>query len=358
MFTPEGGKRPGKPGFAKIFRRAGPTATLNSNPSRPMKAVRIARTGGPDVMELTDIPTPHPGPGEILVRHQAIGVNFIDTYHRSGLYPVKLPSGLGMEAAGVVEAVGEGVTRFVPGDQAVYASGPIGAYAEQHAVNADRAVKLPSGVTPDLAAAALLKGMTAEFLLRRCHAVQPGQTILVHAAAGGVGSIMVQWAKHLGATVIATAGGAEKGERARALGADHVIDYRTQDVAAEVRRLTGGAGVPVAYDSVGAATFEGTLGSLARRGLFVSFGNASGPAPAVDPGRLSRMGSLFFTRPTLYDYVPTVAELDACAAALFEVIAAGKVRVDIGQTFALSDVRQAHEALEARATIGASLLIP
>lgn len=323
-----------------------------------MRAIRISKTGGPEVLELADVETPSPGPGQILVRHQAIGINFIDTYHRSGLYPIKLPSGLGMEAAGVVEAVGEGVTRFAPGDTAVYASGPIGAYAEFNAVPADRAVKVPAGVTPDLAAAALLKGMTAEFLLRRCHAVQPGETILVHAAAGGVGSILVQWGKVLGATVIATAGGADKLARAKALGADHLIDYREQDVAAEVRRITGGAGVPVAYDSVGAATFEGTLASLARRGLFVSFGNASGPAPAVEPGRLSRMGSLYFTRPTLFDYVATTEELDACAAALFEVIASEKVRVDIGQTFPLSEARRAHEALEGRATIGASLLIP
>ncbi|WP_374575154.1 quinone oxidoreductase [Phenylobacterium sp.] len=323
-----------------------------------MRAIRLSRTGGPEVLELAEVDVPTPGPGQILVRHTAIGVNFIDTYHRSGLYPIKLPSGLGMEAAGVVEAVGPDVGRFSKGDVVAYASGPIGAYAEFNAVAADRAVRLPQDVTPEVAAAALLKGMTAEFLLRRCHAVQPGETILVHAAAGGVGSILVQWAKALGATVIATAGGAEKLERAKALGADHVIDYREADVAAEVRRITGGKGVPVAYDSVGASTFEGTLASLARRGLFVSFGNASGPAPPVEPGRLSRMGSLYFTRPTLFDYVATTEELDASAAALFDVIGSGKVRVDIGQTFPLSEARAAHEALEARATVGASLLIP
>lgn len=323
-----------------------------------MRAVRITRTGGPDVLGLVDAPIPSPGPGQVLVRHAAIGVNFIDTYHRSGLYPVKLPSGLGMEAAGTVEAIGEGVDRFAPGDQVVYASGPIGAYAEYNAVPADRAVKIPPGVTPDLAAAALLKGMTAEFLLRRCYPLQPGETVLVHAAAGGVGQILVQWAKAIGAVVIATAGGADKLARVKALGADHLIDYREQDVAAEVRRITSGAGVPVAYDSVGAATFEGTLGSLTRRGLFVSFGNASGPAPPVEPGRLSRMGSLYFTRPTLFDYVATTAELDASAAALFEVIASDAVRVEIGQTFPLGEVRRAHEALESRATVGASLLIP
>lgn len=323
-----------------------------------MRAIRFTRTGGPDVLELVDVPTPQPGPGQVLIRHHAIGVNFIDTYHRSGLYPLKLPSGLGMEAAGEIEAVGDGVTRFSPGDLVVYASGPIGAYAEYNAVQADRAVKIPPGVTPDLAAAALLKGMTAEFLLRRCYPLAAGQTVLIHAAAGGVGSILVQWAKAIGAQVIATVGSAEKAALATSLGADHVILYRDQDVAAEVRRITGGAGVPVAYDSVGAATFEGTLSSLARRGLFVSFGNASGPAPAVDPGRLSRMGSLFFTRPTLFDYVASTAELDASAEALFSMVASGKVRIDIGQTFALSSARQAHEALESRSTIGASLLIP
>ena len=323
-----------------------------------MKAIRIEQTGGPEVLHIVDIPKPEPKPGEVLVRHTAIGVNFIDTYHRTGLYPIKLPSGLGMEGAGHVEAVGEGVTRFAPGDLIAYASGPIGAYAEFHVVAADRAVQLPAGVNAQTGAAALLKGMTAEFLLRRCYPVRSGQTILVHAAAGGVGSILVQWAKVLGATVIATVGSQAKAERVTALGADHVILYRDRDVAAEVREITGGLGVPVAYDSVGAATFEGTLGSLARRGLFVSYGNASGPAPAIEPGRLSRMGSLYLTRPTLFDYAATTDELDASAAALFEVIASGQVKIDIGQTFALADARAAHEALESRDTIGASLLIP
>lgn len=323
-----------------------------------MRAIRIEKTGGPEVLNLVEVETPDPGPGEILVRNQAIGLNFIDTYHRSGLYPVKLPSGLGMEGAGVVEAVGAGVTRFSEGDLAAYASGPIGAYAEFHVVKADRAVKPPAGVDADVAAAALLKGMTAEFLLRRCYPLKAGETILVHAAAGGVGSILVQWGKAIGATVIGTAGSEEKAARARELGADHVILYRDEDVAAKVREITGGAGVPVAYDSVGAATFEGTLASLARRGLFVSFGNASGPAPPVEPGRLSRMGSLFLTRPTLFDYVATVEELDESAQALFDVIAKGQVRIDIGQTFPLADARRAHEALEGRETVGASLLVP
>lgn len=323
-----------------------------------MRAVRISRTGGPEVLDLVEVDTPRPGPGEILIRNQAIGLNFIDTYHRTGLYPVKLPSGLGMEGAGDVLDVGEGVARFSPGDLAVYASGPIGAYAEFHVVKADRAVKPPAGITAEIGAAALLKGMTAEFLLRRCFPVQPGQTILVHAAAGGVGSILVQWAKALGAVVIATVGSEDKASRARALGADHTILYRDQDVAEEVRRITGGVGVPVVYDSVGAATFEASLKSLARRGMMVSYGNASGPAPAILPARLSQLGSVFLTRPTLFDYVATTEELDASAAALFEVIANGQVRIDVGQTFPLAEARAAHEAMEGRETVGASLLIP
>ncbi len=323
-----------------------------------MRAIRFDHTGGPEVLTLGEVPVPEPKAGEILVRNQAIGINFIDTYHRTGLYPVKLPSGIGMEGAGLVEAVGEGVTRFVPGDLVAYASGPIGAYAEFHVGAAERAVKLPAGVSAQVGAAVLLKGMTAEFLIRRCYPVQAGQTVLIHAAAGGVGQILVQWAKILGATVIATVGSDDKAARAKALGADHVILYRDQAVAAEVRKLTGGAGVPVVYDSVGAATFEGSLGALARRGMLVSYGNASGPAPAIEPGRLSRMGSLYLTRPTLFDYVATTAELDESAGALFGLIAAGKIEVEIGQTFPLDQARAAHEALESRATVGASLLIP
>jgi NADPH2:quinone reductase len=323
-----------------------------------MKAIRFETTGGPEVLQLVEVPVPEPKAGEILVRQQAIGINFIDTYHRTGLYPVKLPSGLGMEGAGVVERVGEGVTRFKAGDPVAYASGPIGAYAEFHVVTAERAVKPLAEIDARVAAAALLKGMTAEFLLRRCYPVKAGQTLLVHAAAGGVGQVLVQWAKHLGCQVIATVGSEAKADQARAHGADHVILYRVQDVAAEVRRITGGAGVPVVYDSVGAATFEGSLASLARRGMMVSFGNASGPAPAIEPGRLSRMGSLFLTRPTLFDYVATPAELDESAQALFAVIGSGAVKIEIGQTFPLAQARRAHEALEARDTVGASLLIP
>lgn len=323
-----------------------------------MLAIRFEQTGGPEVLKTVDVPIPQPGPGQILVRHQAVGVNFIDTYHRTGLYPVKLPSGLGMEAAGVVEKVGEGVTRFAVGDPVVYSSGPLGAYAEYNVTSAERAVKPPGGIDAKVAAAVLLKGMTAEFLVRRCFPLKAGQTALVHAAAGGVGQILVQWAKHIGATVIATVGSLAKAEVARSLGADHVILYGEQDVPTEVRTITGGRGVEVAYDSVGAATFEGTLASLARRGMFVSYGNASGPAPAVEPLHLQRAGSVFLTRPTLFDYTATQAELDDSAGALFDLITKGIIKVEVGQTFPLAQAADAHRALESRATVGATVLIP
>jgi NADPH2:quinone reductase len=321
-----------------------------------MRAIRFDRTGGPEVLQLQDVAQPQPGPGEILVRHEAIGVNFIDTYHRTGLYPLPLPSGLGQEGAGVVEAVGDGVTRFQVGDRAAYAMGAPGSYAEYKAVDAGRAVHVPAGIDARTAAAVLLKGMTAEFLVRRAYPLQPGQTVLIHAAAGGVGQILTQWAKALGATVVATAGSAAKAEIARGFGADHVVLYRDQDVAAEVRRITGGAGVAVAYDAVGKDTFDGTLASLARRGLFVSFGNASGPLPAVEALRLMRAGSLFFTRPTLADYVATTEELEASAGAVFDMVGSGRIRVEIGQTYPLAEAAKAHEALEGRRTTGATLL--
>ena len=322
-----------------------------------MRAVQFRTTGGPDVLEVVDVATPDPRPGQARVRHEAIGINFIDTYHRTGLYPVKLPCISGGEAAGVVEAVGDGVTAVKVGDRVAY-SGGFGAYAEANCVAADRLVKLPDGVDARLAAAILLKGMTTEAFVRRTYPVQAGETVLVHAAVGGVGQIMTQWLKAIGAEVIATVGSAEKAAKARELGADHVILYREQDVAAEVRRITGGKGVPVAYDSVGKDTFEGTLASLARRGLFVSFGNASGPVPPFPPSRLAAGGSLYLTRPTLFDYIVTPEELAASAAAVFEMVRSGKIRIEIGQTFRLDQARAAHEALESRATVGASLLVP
>jgi NADPH2:quinone reductase len=323
-----------------------------------MLAIEAVRQGGPEVLEAAERPVPEPGPGEILIRHAAIGLNFIDTYHRSGLYPVEFPTVLGLEGAGVVERVGEGVSRFQPGDRCAYAGAPRGGYAEFAVRPESKTVKLPAAIPFETAAAAMLKGMTAEFLLRRCYPVKGGQTILVHAAAGGVGQILVQWAKAIGAVVIATAGGAKKTDLVRGLGADHVIDYDVEDVAAKVRALTNGAGVPVAYDSVGAATFEATLKSLAKRGMFVSFGSSSGPVPPFPPSRLAEAGSLFLTRPTLFDYILSPEELDASAAALFDMIAGGKIVIDVGQTFPLVEARAAHEALEGRRTTGSTLLIP
>ncbi|WP_029910044.1 quinone oxidoreductase [Caulobacter sp. UNC358MFTsu5.1] len=321
-----------------------------------MLAIQAVRTGGPEVLEAVDLPVPSPGPGQILVRHQAVGLNFIDTYHRSGLYPMKMPVVLGLEAAGVVEALGEGVTRFKTGDRVAY-NGTLGAYAEAAVVPADRAVKVPDAVSLETAAAVLLKGMTAEFLVRRCHKVEPGQTVLIHAAAGGVGSILVQWAKALGATVIATVGSQAKAALARDHGADHVILYGEEDVAARVAEITGGQGVAVVYDGVGKDTFEASLKSLGRRGMLATFGNASGPAPAIAPLELGTK-SLFLTRPRLFDYIATTAELDESAAALFAVLASGAVKIEIGQTFPLAEARAAHEALEGRRTTGATLLVP
>jgi len=323
-----------------------------------MLAIQATRAGGPEVLEAVDRPIPTPGPGEILIRQEAIGLNFIDTYQRTGLYPVPFPAVLGLEGAGAVEAIGEGVTRFAVGDRAAYGNGPLGAYAEYHVVPAGRAVKVPSAIDSRTAAAAMLKGMTAEFLLRRCYPVKKGEAVLIHSAAGGVGTIPTQGAKAPGPIVIGTAGSPEKAALARGFGADETILYREEDVAARVRTITGGAGVRVVYDGVGAATFEGSLASLGRRGMLVSYGNASGPAPAVEPLRLSRGGSLFLTRPTLFDYVVTTEELDESAGALFEVINSGAVRIGIGQTFPLSQTRQAHEALEGRETTGSTLLIP
>lgn len=323
-----------------------------------MQAVRISETGGPEVLRLVEVETPEPGPGEIRVRHHAIGLNFIEIYQRSGLYSIPLPGGLGQEAAGVVEAVGPGVTRFAAGDRVAYASGPPGAYAEAHVVRADRAVRVPERVSFEVAAASMLKGMTAEYLVRRTFRVEAGMTILVHAAAGGVGSLLAQWAVSLGARVIGTAGSPEKAAFARSVGCAEVIQYREEDVAARVRELTAGEGVPVVYDSVGAATFEASLASLSRRGCLVSFGNASGPVPPVSPLRLSQAGSLYLTRPTLGDYVSTEAELDASAAALFDVIERGVVTVEIGARYPLANVRKAHETLEGRGARGSSILLP
>lgn len=321
-------------------------------------AVRFSRTGGPEVLELVEVPVEAPGPGEILIRNVAIGLNLIDIYHRTGLYPLPLPSGLGKEAAGVVEAVGEGVTRFRVGDRVATANAQVIAYSNFLRLPEIFAIAVPDDISLETAAAVMLKGMTAEFLVNRAFHVKQGDEILLHAAAGGVGLILGQWAKSVGATVIGTVGSKAKAELALAHGSDHAILYDREDVAARVRDITEGRGVAVAYDSVGKDTFEASLASLKRRGTLVLFGNASGPVPPFDPLRLSRGGSLYVTRPTLFDYVATVEELDASAAALFSVIRSGAVKVKIGQTFPLAEVREAHEALAGRKTTGSTLLIP
>jgi NADPH2:quinone reductase len=323
-----------------------------------MKAIRIEQVGGPEVMQLAEIDTPAPGAGEVLVRHQAIGVNFIDTYHRCGLYPVALPSGLGLEAAGVVEAVGAGVTRFNIGDRVAYCSGPIGAYADAHVVSAERAVTLPNGIDFDIAAASLLKGMTACYLLRKTFRVERGHTIVVHAAAGGVGQIAVQWGAHLGATVIAVAGGEAKTDIATALGAHHIIDSSHENIAERVRALTEGEGADAVYDGVGKDTFEASLDSLKVRGLLVSYGNASGAIAPFSPLLPAQKGSLFLTRPTLGHYTRTLAELDETAADLFGVLASGAVKIAKPASYGLADSSQAHMDLEARKTTGSLVLTP
>ncbi len=323
-----------------------------------MLAIQIQKTGGPEVLEVVDLPVPRPGPGEVLIRHEAIGLNFIDTYMRGGLYPVQLPSILGSEGAGVIEAVGEGVTRFKPGDRAAHGAAGRGAYAEYQVLPAGRVNRLPESIGARTAAAAMLKGMTAETLLRHVYPLKAGEPCLVWAASGGVGSILTQWAHSIGAVVIGCVGSEAKAELARSHGCDHVILYKSEDVAVRVREITGGQGVRVSYDGVGKASFEASLKSLGRRGMLVSFGNASGPAPAVEPLALSRGGSLFLTRPTLFDYVASTEELDASASAVFDVIASGAVKIEIGREYALRDVRKAHEDLQAGETFGSQVLIP
>jgi NADPH2:quinone reductase len=323
-----------------------------------VKAIRFAKTGGPEVLQYQDIDLPPPRAGEVRVHHTAIGVNFIDTYQRSGLYPVPLPSGLGLEAAGVVEAAGENVTALAEGDRVAYCTGPIGSYAEANNVPADRVVKLPAGISEETAAAALLKGMTAQYLLKRTHAVHPGETIVFHAAAGGVGLIACQWARHLGATVIGTVGSDAKVALAKENGCAHVLNTRSETWSARVRELTAGQGVPVVYDGIGKDTFMGSLDCLAVRGMLVSFGNASGAVPAFEPGILSGKGSLYLTRPTLFHYTRTPRELQETAEDLFAVIQSGAVKIAIHQRFQLAEAREAHDALHSRATTGATLLIP
>jgi NADPH2:quinone reductase len=321
------------------------------------KAIRIHATGGPEVLRWEDVPAPEPGPGEALVHHAAVGLNYIDVYFRSGLYKTQLPATLGMEAAGTVVAVGDGVTGVKPGDRVAYASAPIGAYTTDRVMNADRLVRLPDAIGFETAAAMMLQGMTAQFLLRRTFPVQPGQTIVVHAAAGGVGLILCQWAKHLGASVIGVVSTPEKAALAHAHGAAHVIVGHA-DLPGEVKRITGGAMAPVVYDSVGKDTFMASLDCLAPLGMMVSFGNASGPPAPIDVGLLAAKGSLFLTRPSLATYLAKRADLESAAAELFEVVQRGAVAIRVNQTFPLREAAEAHRALEARRTTGSTVLLP
>lgn len=321
-----------------------------------MKAIRIKTHGGPEVMEYVDIELEQPGAGEVQIRHTKVGLNFIDTYHRSGLYPVDLPSGLGLEASGVVEKLGDGVTSLAVGDRVAYGAGPIGSYSQARNMPAGRVSKLPDTIADDTAAAMMLKGMTARYLLRETYKVKAGDTILFHAAAGGVGQIACQWAHALGVTVIGTVGSSEKAIIARNYGCEHVINYNEENITERVMEITDGKGVPVVYDGIGQATFEASLDCLETRGLLVSFGNASGPVANVDLGILATKGSLYVTRPVLMAYVATDEALQANANDLFSVVGDGKVKINIDQTYALSNVVQAHQDLEQRKTTGSTVL--
>jgi len=321
------------------------------------KAIRIHANGGPEVMHWEDVPTPEPGPGEALVHHAAVGLNYIDVYFRTGLYKSQLPATIGMEGSGTIVAIGAGVTDLEVGDRVAYAGGPIGAYATERVIAADRLVKLPDNIDFNTGAAMMLQGLTAQYLLRRTFPVQAGQTILVHAAAGGVGLILCQWAKHLGASVIGVVSTEAKAELARAHGADHVVISHAT-LPAEVKRITGGAMVPVVYDSVGKDTFNTSLDCLAPLGMMITFGNASGPVPPFDLGVLSAKGSLYVTRPTLATYTAKRADLVRAANELFDVVSSGAVAIRVNQTFPLSEAAAAHRALEARQTTGSTVLVP
>jgi len=322
-------------------------------------AVRFHETGGPDVLRWEEVDVGDPGPGQVRLRHEAVGLNFADTYFRSGLYPVALPAGIGVEAAGVVEAVGPDVTNVSVGEHVTYTGflNTLGAYSTERLIAAAPLVRLPAGIACETAAAMTMRGLTSAYLLRRIHAFAPGDTILLHAAAGGVGLIVSQWAKLLGLTVIGTVSSDHKAAVARAHGCDHTIDYSREDVAKRVRELTGGAGVDVVFDSVGKDTFEGSLDSLKRRGLMVCVGTASGPIPPFDPQRLAMKGSLYLTRPALADYIADPAEKNDLAGELFAHVAAGRIRIEINQRYALQDAAHAHRDLESRKTTGSSVFI-
>ncbi len=326
--------------------------------STQARVVRFAAPGGPEVLKLETLDLADPGAGEVQVRQSAVGLNFQEIYQRSGFYPMPLPSGLGNEAAGVVVKAGPGVSGFAPGERVCYAGGGPGAYADLRNVAADRLLKTPEGVSDEIAAASMLKGMTVEYLLNRCYPVKAGQNVLFYAASGGVGLFAGQWGRHIGARMIGVAGGADKCKLALANGYDVVIDRNKEDIVARVKELTGGAGVPVAYDSVGKSTFDTTMKCLAPRGLFVSFGTTTGAPPAVEAGLLQKMGSLYFTRPTLVTYTASRDDLVASSSALFAMLAKGALKVSINARYALADAARAHADLEGGRTTGSSILVP
>ncbi len=322
------------------------------------KAIRIDRTGGPEVMEYVDVEVGAPGPGEAQVRQHAIGINFIDVYFRTGLYPQPLPAGLGMEGAGVVEAVGEGVTEVQVGDRVAYAGRPNGAYASVRNMPSSILLRLPESISFETGAAMMLQGLTVQYLFNRTVQLKAGDTILFHAAAGGVGLIAAQWARAMGVNMIGTVGSDAKAELAMAHGCSHVINYNTENFVERVKEITGGKKVSVVYDSIGKDTFIGSLDCLAPRGMMVSFGSASGPVPDFSLAELASRGSLFITRPTLFAYAATRGELEAMAADLFEMVGSGKVKIDVHQRYALSEAGRAHSELESRKTTGSSILVP
>lgn len=322
------------------------------------KAIRIYRVGGPEVMEYVDVEVGEPGPGEARVRHVACGLNYIDVYFRTGAYPQTLPAGLGMEGAGVVEAVGAGVTHVKPGDRVAYAGRPPGAYAQARVMPAAPLVRLPASIDFETGAAMMLQGLTVQYLFRRTFPLRGGETILFHAAAGGVGLIACQWARALGVTMIGTVGSEEKAALAKAHGCTHTINYNTENFVERVREITGGKGVPVVYDSIGKDTFIGSLDCLSPLGMMVSFGAASGPVSPFGLNELASRGSLFVTRPSLFNYIAERSDLETMAAELFGMVEGGKIRIDINQRYALQDVAQAHRDLEARKTTGSSILLP
>ena len=322
------------------------------------KAIRFHKTGGPEVMQLEDVSVGDPAAGQARIRQSAIGVNFIDTYHRSGLYPMPMPSGLGSEGAGVVEAVGPGVADVKVGDRVAYTGNPVGSYADSRLYAADRLVKVPVGISDEQAASMMLKGMTVHYLIHRSFKVKSGDTVLWHAAAGGVGLIACQWLKALGVTVIGTVGSDEKMSLAKNAGCAHVINYSKENFTQRVKEITGNKGVPVVYDSVGKSTWEGSLDCLQPRGMMVSFGNASGAVAPINIGILAQKGSLFLTRPTLFNYIASRAELEETAKSLFDVVSSGKVKIEVTGKYKLADAQAVHRDLEGRKTTGSIILVP